>query len=105
MFPKAELFSDIARVTSKGIFFRGLYYSGCTAIRQGWFEKARICGGWKITVQFSPDNSEIIYLIGQNQADLEKCNRVIRQHMCPTELDKYFDSIQKLKQERNKVRK
>jgi len=104
MYQKSEFFIDIARVTWRGILFRGLYYSCSTAISQGWFEKARIYGTWRVVIQFSPENLEIIFLIRQDQVESEKCNRIIRQHMCPTKLDKYFDSIQRLKRERSKVK-
>lgn len=105
MYAKSELHSDIARVTWKGILFRGLYYSCATAISQEWFENARVYGGWKIRVHFTPGNSEIIYLERQNQVEPEKCYRIIRQNISPTKLDKYFESIQKLKRERNNARK
>ena len=53
--------SEKASVTSKGIRFRGLYYSSQEAVENLWFEKARSKGSYKITVSYDPRDMGRIY--------------------------------------------
>lgn len=54
--------SESASVTAKGIRFHGLYYTCDLAIREGWFEKSRSSGNWKVTVSYDPRSMEQVYL-------------------------------------------
>ncbi|MBP5718286.1 MAG: Mu transposase C-terminal domain-containing protein, partial [Abditibacteriota bacterium] len=53
--------SERASVTSKGIRFKGLYYSSQEAEENLWFEKARSKGSYKITVSYDPRDMGRIY--------------------------------------------
>ena len=53
--------SERASVTSKGIRFKGLYYSSQEAVENLWFEKARSKGSYKITVSYDPRDMGRIY--------------------------------------------
>lgn len=53
--------SDTARVTAKGIKFKGGYYSCSTAMREDWFAKARR-DEWTVDVSFDPRSMENVYL-------------------------------------------
>lgn len=55
--------SDVARVTAKGIKFKGGYYSCPTAIREDWFAKARR-EEWAVDVSFDPRSMENVYVRG-----------------------------------------
>ncbi|WP_136525488.1 DDE-type integrase/transposase/recombinase [Geomonas ferrireducens] len=46
---------DHARVTSKGIFYRGAYYKSDTSIRDEWFAKARR-HEWTVEIGIEPSN-------------------------------------------------
>jgi hypothetical protein len=63
-------------VTPRGIHFFGeLYYTCDLAIREGWFERARIRGGWKIEVAHHPRTTDYIYIPLDGGAKLERCHR------------------------------
>lgn len=53
--------TDKARVTGKGIYFKGSYYSCDTALRNEWYSKARQ-SGWTVTVSYDPRSMDIVYL-------------------------------------------
>lgn len=53
--------SDVARVTAKGIKFKGGYYSCPTAMREDWFAEARR-EEWAVDVSFDPRNMGNVYL-------------------------------------------
>lgn len=53
--------TDKARVTGKGIYFKGSYYSCDTAVRDEWYSKARQAG-WSVTVSYDPRSMDIVYL-------------------------------------------
>lgn len=53
--------SDTAKVTGKGFYFQGAYYSSPTAIRKEWFAKARK-ESWTVNVSYDPRNLAIVYL-------------------------------------------
>ena len=52
---------DTARVTDRGIRFKGLYYGCQEAAENLWFEKARSKGSYKITVSYDPRDMGQIY--------------------------------------------
>lgn len=63
-----------AYVTSRGIHFAGeLYYTCDLALRERWFERARIKGGWKVEVAFETRSVNQIYLPLDNGTRLETC--------------------------------
>ncbi len=58
LLPRKEL-----SVTEHGIHFSyQLYYTCETAEREGWFERARIRGSWKIPIAYHPNSTGHIYL-------------------------------------------
>lgn len=61
-----------ATVTERGIRFRGIYYSSIKAIEERWFEIARSKGKYKITVAYSPNNINNIYIINRDRS-YERC--------------------------------
>ena len=62
-------------VTSRGIRFeRDLYYTCDTAVREGWFIRARTRGTWKITVCYDPRTMDTIYLPLNGGRHLEACH-------------------------------
>ncbi|NHN31613.1 hypothetical protein [Paenibacillus agricola] len=104
MSQKTSIFiNEFAKVTCRGIFFRGCYYSCAKAIREKWFELARNYGGWTIQVEFNPENLQSIFLRLEEFDEFEQCNIIIKQKQCQTKLDKYFQAILKLKREKVKA--
>lgn len=64
-----------ATVTPRGIrLFGELYYTCEQALRQGWFEKARIRGEWRIEVAHHPRTTEYIHL-PLDGARMVQCHR------------------------------
>ncbi|MEH2530801.1 transposase InsO family protein [Bradyrhizobium sp. AZCC 1588] len=53
---------DSARVTEKGIKFKGGYYSTETADAAGWFSKARLKGEWTVKVSYDPRSLDKLYI-------------------------------------------
>ncbi|MDB2123808.1 Mu transposase C-terminal domain-containing protein [Clostridium paraputrificum] len=62
-----------ATVTSKGIKFKGVYYSSDIAIKEGWFIKARNSGSWKIKISYDLRKMDFIYIKDVNGIDFIKC--------------------------------
>jgi Mu transposase, C-terminal len=54
--------TDNARVTAKGIKFKGGYYTSATAERSGWFVRARLKGEWSIKVSYDLRNLDKLYI-------------------------------------------
>ncbi len=64
-----------ASVTARGIHLFGeLYYTCDLALQQGWFERARMRGEWKIEVAHHPRTTDYIYLPFDG-AKLVRCHR------------------------------
>lgn len=62
-------------VTARGIRFeRDLYYTCDLAAREGWFERARNCGSWKISAAYDPRSLDAIYLPLTSGKELETCH-------------------------------
>ncbi|RAV19110.1 hypothetical protein [Paenibacillus contaminans] len=97
MIKERILAASQARVTAKGIFFRGLHYSCTRAIREQWFEKATHKKSWKITIYYEPGQSEGIY-IWDSERGFEFCNLVMPHNTWSHyQLQRYYESLQKLK--------
>jgi Mu transposase, C-terminal len=54
---------DSARVTAKGIRFKGGYYTSDTAEAAGWFVKARLKGEWSVTVSYDARSLDKLYIL------------------------------------------
>jgi hypothetical protein len=54
---------ESARVTAKGIKFKGGYYTCSRAKAGGWFFKARSKGEWPVNVAFDPRDLDKLYLL------------------------------------------
>lgn len=54
-------------VTSKGVRFNKLFYVSKWSLEEGWFQKARIEGSFKIRVSYNPNNIGEIYYIKDNE--------------------------------------
>lgn len=62
-------------VTAHGIHFeRDLYYTCDLAVREGWFERARDRGSWKVSVAYDPRSLSAIYLPLAGGRELETCH-------------------------------
>jgi len=64
---------DRGSVTSKGIYFKGIYYTCDRAIDEQWFEKARSNKSWKVDVHYDPRDMSSIYIKPNNCNDFELC--------------------------------
>lgn len=61
-------------VTPSGIYFEGeLYYMCDLALREGWFEQARIRGNWKVEIAFDPRTVDYMYLPINGGTQMEIC--------------------------------
>lgn len=65
--------TDYATVTGKGIRFKGVYYASVETMKDGWFEKARNNGTFKIKVSYDLRKMDYIYIIKDKGRDYEKC--------------------------------
>ncbi len=64
----------LCSVTPLGIRFENrLYYTCETAIREGWFSRARLRGNWRIEVAFDPRSTDCVYLRKDDGRALEQC--------------------------------
>jgi len=93
-----------ARITSRGIVFMNLYYSCGRAIREQWYETAAFNGSRAVEVRFnSVDLTTILIMLGKEEVELATV--LTRKETSGSKLEKYFESIQKLKVLRNQIRK
>jgi len=60
-------------VTSKGIHFKGIYYTCDRAADEQWFEKARSNKSWKIDIHYDPRDMSHIYIRNQPDGSFELC--------------------------------
>ncbi len=65
--------TDYGTVTSKGIRFKGIYYTSIETMKEGWYEKARNFGSFKVKVSYDLRKMDFIYIIKDNGRDYEKC--------------------------------
>ncbi|GFZ93806.1 hypothetical protein GCM10008018_45300 [Paenibacillus marchantiophytorum] len=93
------------KVTAGGILFKGKRFTCPRAIREQWFERAMLEKEWRVKVVFKPENSAIIY-IPDGMGDLEPCNTIATNNTIEDiKLQRYFQSIQKLKSLREVMKK
>lgn len=53
-------------VTAKGIRFNKLFYVSKYTLEEGWFQKARIEGSFKVRISYEPTNISEIYYIRED---------------------------------------
>ncbi|WP_053216250.1 Mu transposase C-terminal domain-containing protein [Guptibacillus hwajinpoensis] len=68
LLPRAE-----ATVTSQGIKFNKMHYSCETALKEKWFERARMNKSWKVKISHDPRNTSFIYMRDEDTGDYERC--------------------------------
>lgn len=99
MLDKMSSLPGVAIITPKGISFQNVYYTCPRAIRERWFEFAKINGVRRVGILYNPVNSKLIFVV-DNEEGFEVCN-LIEKHMYKgSKLEKYFRSIEKLKKMR-----
>lgn len=71
---KLQLLSrDKGTVNYKGIQFKGISYSCDRAIKESWFENARMKGSWKIELAYDRRNMSHIYVVDDSNRYFEEC--------------------------------
>lgn len=60
-------------ITSRGLKFKGVYYSSKKMMDERWFEKARNSGTWKVKISYDPRNINNIYIKNSNGREFDKC--------------------------------
>lgn len=60
-----------AVVTEKGIRLNKLYYVSSETIKNGWFQRARVEGNYKVKVSYNPNDLSEIYYIKENGLDYD----------------------------------
>ncbi|MGG1600855.1 hypothetical protein [Paenibacillus naphthalenovorans] len=95
---KHLLRNGCARVTARGIIFKGARFTCSRAIRDLWFEKAAFEKEWRVRIVYTINKElSVIYIVDSN-GDMEKCNRIDGgKRPSDVKLQLYFQSIQKLK--------
>jgi len=63
-----------ASVTSKGICFKGIYYTCDRATKEQWFERARSKKSWKIEIRYDPRDMSHIYVEVAPDSSFELCH-------------------------------
>lgn len=85
------------KVTARGILFKRNRYTCPRAIREQWFEKAALEKEWKVGVVYYCELSEVIYMVDA-EGELELCYLINTKNIySDIKLQRYFQSIQKLK--------
>lgn len=87
LMPKAN-----ARVTGRGIIFKGLAYTCTRAIQEVWFEKARK-KSWTLEISYDPRNMNNVYLWDSQTRNIDIC-QLLDSHS--RYLDKTLDEIKYL---------
>lgn len=98
---KINLFNNKeVNVTAKGVKFNKLFYVSRYTLEEGWFQKARIEGSFKIKVSYNPNNlSEIYYIKADgNSYDTLTLVTYMEQYkdMSEEELNKVFEYQEKM---------
>lgn len=93
----------VAIVKNTGIQFGGNFYSCSRAIRERWFELAWKYGNSKISIHYDTTDISRIYLHDKMTDEWDVCWIIIRQSLSGEKLQRYFDSIQKLKKIRKRM--
>lgn len=86
------------KVTASGILFKGNRYSCSMAIREQWFEKAALKKEWKVKIVYKCGLTGVISLV-DGEGELELCYLINARNniYSDVKLQRYFQSIQKLK--------
>lgn len=63
-----------AQITERGLIFKNMRYSCEKAIKEGWFDRARIHGSKSIEITYDPRTTRYAYLKGPNGRSFEKCH-------------------------------
>ncbi|MFK9095166.1 Mu transposase C-terminal domain-containing protein [Bacillus salipaludis] len=63
----------IATVNHKGIQFKGISYSCEKALKEAWFENARMKGSWKIKLAYDSRNMSHVYVVDDSLGYFEEC--------------------------------
>lgn len=64
---------DKARVTMKGIEYKGVRYSCDKAFKERWFERAREKGSWEVEISYDPRISDYICILDKGSQGFQKC--------------------------------
>lgn len=62
-----------ATINHKGIQFKGISYSCERALKESWFENARMKGSWKIELAYDPRNMSHVYVVDESLGDFDEC--------------------------------
>lgn len=65
-----------ASVTAKGVRVNGLYYVSSWTLEEGWFQKARINGVFKVKISYDPNDLSSIYYIKENGTNFDELKLV-----------------------------
>ncbi|OXM87021.1 hypothetical protein [Paenibacillus rigui] len=86
------------KVTARGILFKRNRYTCPRAIREQWFEKAALEKEWKVVIVYICELSEVIYVVDA-EGEHEICYLINTKNNIYSDikLQRYFQSIQKLK--------
>ena len=60
------LYNKEVTVTAKGVRFNKLFYVSKYTLEQGWYQKARIEGSFKVRISYEPNNLSEIYYIKED---------------------------------------
>lgn len=55
-----------ASVTPRGLAFKKMLYASEFALKNNWFQRARINGSWKVKVSYNPSDVSILYVFDEN---------------------------------------
>ncbi|GFZ94035.1 hypothetical protein GCM10008018_45620 [Paenibacillus marchantiophytorum] len=99
----------IATITSRGISFNSLFYSCSRAISEQWYEYAKLHGETQIMVLYNNSDLSKIWIQLVNSrfeiGETDVAYLLVREEVCNSKLERYFESIQKLKSLRETQRK
>lgn len=63
---------DRALVSARGVSYKKMLYASEYALKNQWFEKARINGSWRVNICFDPRDLTNIYVMGEGDEGLIK---------------------------------
>ncbi|MCM3181174.1 Mu transposase C-terminal domain-containing protein [Cytobacillus horneckiae] len=62
-----------ATINHKGIQFKGISYSCDKALKEAWFENARMKGSWKVELAYDSRNMSEVYVVDDSLGYFEGC--------------------------------
>jgi len=89
-----------ASVTSRGISFRGLLFASEYTLRQGWFQRARTKGSWKVKVSYNPIDLTHIYVRDEDGLGVHKLTLLEHLKQYSFKSEQEVERIQALERER-----